>query len=205
MIHPSTRLAPVGAEIGFGVFASAFIPAGTIVYVCDELEIRIAPDDPMVHQPHWRPILDHFSFTNALGERIISWDHGKHVNHHCRPNTLSTGYGIEIAVRDIHEGEEVTDDYGMFFDPDQPALTCLCGDGACRGLIDFGSFDDQVVGWNRLVRPMLAKLQVVDQPLWPFMSREIQAELLRDLDRQRFASVRRMKPCLQEKAGSLSA
>ena len=33
MMHPSIELKPVNPQIGYGVFATAFIPAGTIVYV----------------------------------------------------------------------------------------------------------------------------------------------------------------------------
>ena len=38
MIHPNTRLGFVNEEIGYGVFATALIPKGTIVYVKDDLE-----------------------------------------------------------------------------------------------------------------------------------------------------------------------
>ena len=36
------------------------------------------------------------------------------MNHDDQANTLTTGYGFEVAVRDVDEGEELTDDYRIF-------------------------------------------------------------------------------------------
>ena len=42
MIHPKTELRFVNDDIGYGVFATEFIPKGTILYVKDELEIKVS-------------------------------------------------------------------------------------------------------------------------------------------------------------------
>ena len=41
MIHPATELRWVGSSIGYGVFATAVIPRGTIVYVKDEATVGV--------------------------------------------------------------------------------------------------------------------------------------------------------------------
>jgi hypothetical protein len=43
MIHPHTCIRYVNPQIGYGVFATAFIPKGTIVYVKDDLELGDFP------------------------------------------------------------------------------------------------------------------------------------------------------------------
>ena len=44
MLHPHTELRFVSPEIGYGIFATAFIPKGTITWVKDELD-RIIPKE----------------------------------------------------------------------------------------------------------------------------------------------------------------
>jgi hypothetical protein len=41
MLHPDTRLQFIDEDIGYGIFATNFIPAGTITYVKDALEIEL--------------------------------------------------------------------------------------------------------------------------------------------------------------------
>lgn len=41
MIHPSTELRLVDAVIGYGVFATGFLPRGTIIDAQDALEARV--------------------------------------------------------------------------------------------------------------------------------------------------------------------
>lgn len=47
MIHSDTELKFVNPQVGYGVFATALIPQGTIVYVMDSLEISIPADSPL--------------------------------------------------------------------------------------------------------------------------------------------------------------
>lgn len=44
MIHPNTELKMVSPEMGIGVFATKFIPKGTITWVQDELDIILQPE-----------------------------------------------------------------------------------------------------------------------------------------------------------------
>ena len=43
MIHPHTELRFINDEIGHGVVATQFIPAGTITWVLDELDRTFTP------------------------------------------------------------------------------------------------------------------------------------------------------------------
>jgi len=42
MTHPKTKLRFVNDDIGYGVFATELIPKGEILYVKDELEIKVS-------------------------------------------------------------------------------------------------------------------------------------------------------------------
>lgn len=112
MIHPNTRLKFISEDIGYGVVATKFIPKGTITWVHDKLDRIFTPQEIKSFEPIYQDILSTYSFRNNKGNYIFCWDNGRYVNHSFNSNCLSTGYDFEIAIRDIFEGEELTDDYG---------------------------------------------------------------------------------------------
>ncbi len=166
MIHPETKLKWVSTEIGYGVFATQHIPKGTAVYVRDALEIVVSKHSGLAQNPAYKEILRKYSYIDAKGDYILSWDHGRYVNHCCHPNTITTGYGFEIAIRDIAPGEEITDDYGLLnLDEDIPLS---CGKGNCRGVARARDFDTYAAHWDAVARQALAQFNLVEQPLLPF-------------------------------------
>jgi uncharacterized protein len=56
------------------------------------------------------------------------------INHSCDPNIGMDGQVIYVAMRDIHEGEELCLDYAMAITNDY-MLDCKCGSDKCRGSI----------------------------------------------------------------------
>lgn len=188
MIHPDTELRFISDEIGYGVFATSFIPRGTIVYVRDALEVRVSEQDPLMNHAHYRQIVERYGYREADGVHIISWDIAKYVNHSCDSNSLSTGYGFEIAIRDIQPGEQLTDDYGMLnIEHDMP---CLCGSDACRGMIRRNEFADQVMRWDKKVYAALLQVAHVSQPLFPYLEDETRIRLEHFMnDREQHPSV----------------
>jgi hypothetical protein len=192
MIHPHTELRQVSPEIGLGVFATQEIPKGTMLYVWDALERVVCPGDPMLEDPKYFEVIDKYSYVGPDGCYVISWDLAKYVNHSCRANSLSTGYGFEIAVCDIAPGEQITDDYGMLNIARE--MICLCGAADCRGRIRPDDLDRQARRWDRVVRDALACFPRVDQPLACFLDDELRADLCRYLrDRRGYRSVRRLR------------
>ncbi|HEX2898241.1 MAG TPA: SET domain-containing protein-lysine N-methyltransferase, partial [Bacteroidia bacterium] len=153
MIHPSTELRFIGPEVGYGVFATEFIPKGTITYVEDDLEVRIPESQFLSYTEPIRAVLDKYSYIDADGVRIMSWDFAKYVNHNCSFNSISTGYGFEIAIRDIHPGEELTDEYGIF-NLEYP-MKCYCGSPNCRREVCPSDFDDYYKEWDKLIQSAL--------------------------------------------------
>ncbi|WP_047547251.1 SET domain-containing protein [Psychroserpens sp. Hel_I_66] len=112
MIHPHTEVKHISDHIGYGVVATKFIPAGTITWVLDKLDREFSPADVDSMNSYYQNIIDTYSFRNNQGNFILCWDNGKYVNHSFNSNCLTTAYDFEIAIRDIHPGEQLTDDYG---------------------------------------------------------------------------------------------
>ena len=180
MIHPDTDLRFINHNKGRGVFATKPIPKGTLTYVSDLLEIEILPDDPRLKDPKYKEIIETYSFIDRNGTRIISWDNAKYVNHCCHCNTMSTGYGFEIAIRDIAAGEEITDEYGMFnFKYD---MEIECEKTPCRNLISGGDLRNYYDEWDRKVIEALKQYNSVKQPLALFLDHEVRKSLERYLE-----------------------
>ena len=175
MIHPNTELKYIEDTVGYGVFATQDIPEGTIVYVKDSLELVISPTDYLMHSNDVKEMVDKYSYMDQNGDRIVSWDFAKYVNHCCNCNTISTGYGFEIAIRDIKKGEQITDEYGIFNLESEMVL--LCGEPGCRKTIGPNDFDAYYKDWDIKIVKSIGKLFQVDQPLIAFVESETRNEL----------------------------
>lgn len=112
MIHPDTELKMVSPEMGIGVFATKFIPKGTITWAQDKLDIILSPQEVRNLSNEYQATIEKYAFRNREGELVLCWDNSRFVNHSFNSNCLTTPYNFEIAIRDIQVGEELTDDYG---------------------------------------------------------------------------------------------
>ncbi len=175
MLHPNTVLKHINNKIGYGVFATQFIPKGTITYAKDELEIELDDIAFQKLSPPMQEQAEKYSYRDARGIYILSWDLGKYVNHCCFPNTLSTGYGFEVAIQDIHSGQEITDDYGLFNLEKPFPVTCEKKD--CRGCISAEDLDTYASVWDKEIEKVLSCLFKVEQPLFTFLSNEVKNQL----------------------------
>ena len=164
MLRPDTGLRYIDSTIGYGVFATRFIPKGTITWVRDELDQTFSPERFARVSPHLHELLDRYSFVDKEGDHVLCWDLARYINHACEAACLSPGYNFEVAVRDIAPGEELTDDYGTL--NIDVAFTCHCGSPLCRGEIrpdDLLAHGDR---WDALIAAAFAHLPAVRQPLW---------------------------------------
>lgn len=200
MLHPDTCLQFISENIGYGIFATRLIPAGTITYVKDELEIELSADSHLMQSPVYSSYIDKYSYREPTGNYVIGWDLSKYMNHSCNPNTLSTGYGFEIAIRDIQAGEQVTDDYGML--NLEYVMECQCQQPGCRWRINPDDLDYLSKHWDRDVKKALDALPKVDQPLISLLDSETYRAIMHYLNTgHNYRSVGELKyPGIQDNA-----
>ncbi|MBK7872187.1 MAG: SET domain-containing protein [Saprospiraceae bacterium] len=175
MLHPKTELRFINPVVGYGVFATDFIPKGTITYVKDSLEMEVSPTEYLLHPPAMQEVIEKYSYIDERGYRIISWDFAKYINHCCNCNSMSTGYGFEIAIRDIQAGEEITDEYGIF-NLTEP-MELVCDKGVCRKVLHPEDFDIYYPIWDEKLKASFTDFNVVAQPLLPFVDQATQQAL----------------------------
>lgn len=161
--------------VGYGLFATAFIPKGTITYAKDPLELEVSPLQMQNLNQNLLDALEKYSYKDERGYMIMSWDFGKYVNHSCDANSMSTGYGFEIAIKDIQIGEQLTDEYGIFNLEED--MICYCGASNCRKAIQAEDFDTHFDIWDKKIVPALAIMPLVDQPLGYLLDFKTKTEL----------------------------
>ena len=65
--------------------------------------------------------------------RWIDHPEGRNINHSCEPNSGWKGSFEMVAMRDIHEGEELFLDYSTVEDSEwEMPEECVCGSTQCR-------------------------------------------------------------------------
>lgn len=112
MIHPHTELRFINPEIGHGVFATEFIPRGTIIWVQDPLDRELSREEVERLPSELQERVLKYCYRNNRGCFVLSWDHNRYINHSFNSNCIMTADHLELVVRDIQPDEEITDDYG---------------------------------------------------------------------------------------------
>jgi hypothetical protein len=167
MIHPDTELRRVSDAIGLGVFATRRIPRGTITWTLCALD-RVFPAAAVAAMtPEYRTILSRYGYTDSRGQCVLCWDFARFLNHSCEPTCLGLGETVDIAVRDVEPGEQLTCEYGILNHAD---LECACSAPSCRKIIrgaDALRFGHQ---WDERVRAVLPAVQTLGQPLLRFVT-----------------------------------
>jgi hypothetical protein len=184
MFHPDARIQWINDVVGYGLVATRLIPKGTITYLKDPMELEFSPQHfqqlPAVLQAE----VEKFSYIDEKGNRIVSWDFAKYVNHCCNCNTMSTGYGFEIALRDIYPGEEITDEYGIF--NMEESMAVVCEKPGCRLTIQGEDLERYAAKWDEQLKESLRSIKIVDQPLWFLLQEDIIAALNGFLENESF-------------------
>jgi len=175
MIHPKTELKFINNDIGYGVIATEFIPAGTITWALDKLDREFSPLDFQTMDSIYQDILDTYTFRNNNGNLVLCWDNGRFVNHSFNSNCLSTAYDFEIAIRDIHPGEQLTDDYG-YLNVSKPFRGI--DEGTKRKVV----YPDDLLKyskiWDKKLLRVFYKIPKLHQPLKQLISEEIWNEII---------------------------
>lgn len=162
MIHPATELRPVNVRIGYGVFATAPIPAGTITWVRDALDQSFTRPQVEALPAILRRALTRYAYRDTTGSYVLCWDHARFNNHSCAPACRTVG-DFDIAVRDIPEGGELTIEYAVINVPEE--LDCSCGAADCRRVIRADDAERLGAAWDAEISVAAARSPDVAQPL----------------------------------------
>ena len=175
MIHPLTELKFISNDIGHGVVATAFIPAGTITWALDNLDREFSPDTFKAMDALYQDILETYTFRNNNGNLVLCWDNGRYVNHSFNSNCLSTAYDFEIAVRDIHPGEQLTDDYG-YLNISKPFRGI--DEGTKRKVVYPNDLLKYSKVWDKKLLKVFNRIPQLEQPLRSLISENIWNEII---------------------------
>ncbi len=128
---------------GLGVFATRRIRAGTRVIEYTGERISHAEAD---RRYDYKDAHDNHTFLFIVDARTVidagvGGNEARFINHACAPNCESLIQGRRVfieALRDIEPGEELTYDYQIQREPDDPPdidriFACRCGAAECRG------------------------------------------------------------------------
>lgn len=174
MIHPKTELKFISSEIGYGVVATEFIPAGTITWALDDLDREFTPAQLKKMNPLYQDILETYCYRNNKGNFVLCWDYGRFVNHSFKSNCISTAYDFEIAIRDIQPGEELTDDYG-YLNVTEPFT------GIDEGTRRKTVYPDDLLNhhhvWDKKLIKNFPKIIAVEQPLKTLLTPKLWSDI----------------------------
>ena len=169
MIHPKTELKFINKDVGYGVVATDFLPAGTITWVLDKLDREFTPEEFRNMPDIYQQILDTYSFRNNKGNLVLCWDNGRFVNHSFNSNCLTSAYDFEVAIRDIQPGEQLTDDYG-YLNITEPFR------GIDEGTRRKTVYPDDLIKyykvWDKKLLKVFDRIPKVDQELRPLLTQE---------------------------------
>lgn len=163
MIHPDTELRFVSNEVGLGVFATKFIPKGTIVWISDDLDLILDEDYVDSLDEIRKKIVLKYTYQENNGDYILHWDHSRYMNHSFRPNCIDTAYDFQLASRDINPGEQLTCDYGILGETEE--FECVPEEGTARTKVKADDYLNYYQEWDEMAREAFKHFNDVEQPL----------------------------------------
>lgn len=104
---------------GVGVFAAQPIKSGTVIWRFDsQFDLRIPVEKYRSAPRHLRELLERYAYPSPdrPGHLVYETDNGRFMNHSPSPNTDFSRFGEGTATADIAAGDELTCDYGQFYE-----------------------------------------------------------------------------------------
>ena len=115
---------------GLGVFTTSPVSAGAVVWRFNGHIDTIIPAAVVPYLPyHVIKFVKKYAYVNADKDYCIGVDNDRFINHSKTPNVGEGKNGTRIALYDLFEGEELTEDYTANYPNGEFALTGTFHDG----------------------------------------------------------------------------
>jgi hypothetical protein len=168
MLHPHTEKQFISNEMGHGVFATQFIPRGTLIWTLSDYDTIYTLEEVAKMPPSCYSFMQVYPYVDNRGNFILGCDIDIYCNHSCDPPIHNLGCTDNvIAIRDIQCGEEITYDYAtnnIFY-----VLQCACKAVNCRQTVHNTDLLIYASLWEKSVRRVLAAAALVEQPLYSYI------------------------------------
>ncbi len=150
---------------GSGLFAKKDIPKGTIIWKFGNVRIYTKEQYDQFSD-RYKAILRKYCYEGDNKTLVYCIDDSKYFNHSCNPNTMSINTEMDIAIKDIISGEEMTYDYGCWFLKWNEPFICHCQNPNCRHIIKREPPDSEIIKrLTHLAKEAERNLPNVAQPL----------------------------------------
>lgn len=149
-----------------GLFARKSIPKGTVVWVLTKKDKVWTSQEYKRLDSNYRKKIHKYVYFEDNGDAILIDRISRHRNHSCNPNTSHCSrIGMDIALRDIKKGEEITYEYAFLLLSGEK-LVCNCESKNCRKVIKRLSENSRVIKrLYRLANQAAKDINKVKQPL----------------------------------------
>lgn len=164
MLLPSITLKEHKTK-GLGLFATTFIPQGTVVWAPCKTCAYYPADKLGQLAKEELQTLNELGYTTYDKGILLPCGNACYMNHSCDPNVLDYGLDFGIAIKDIHCEEEICCDYHAWEIEDWEMI-CKCNTKNCSGKISPKFCDDKLKrNWSKQVEFALTKVRETRQLL----------------------------------------
>ena len=136
---------------GYGIYAVKPILANEIIFNSEEKAHRLVTKKYVEETWDGDEMNNFRKYAWPVSDEVyILWDENPSEwapqNHSCDPNTKYNGLNV-IALREIHDGEELTINYTTFLNNEMESFICNCGSENCKKIIT-GSTQTSISRYN---------------------------------------------------------
>lgn len=124
MLYIKTKVLPSKIQ-GLGLFADQFVPKGTLIWkFTPDFDQKFTKEQIFSFPESIQIYLAKYAWLSGKSNLYcLSADNGKYFNHSDNPNVRSEYKDSEeevvtTAIKDIQSGEEITDNYSNFENPE---------------------------------------------------------------------------------------
>jgi len=173
MLHPDICVKKSSIE-GKGLFSKKRIPKGTILWRFKDDRVY-TKNQRKKFSKKYKALLKKYGYEDEKNNLIYCTDNAKYWNHSCEPNVAGFNEEMDIAIKNINPGEEITYDAGFGRWTCLPIKRCNCGSINCRRTIKKEPENSRIIlKLDSLVKKASKDLLNVKQPL---LRKEISSKL----------------------------